>query len=152
MLSFSVRLVLCYVMLCCVMLCSVVFVEGALFCYVVLCRLMLCHVLLWMFCDGLFCSVMFCHARVLFCHALLCDVVFCLFLVVMLVEGARRETRDTRGHSGQLGVWRPRYAGWGWPGGLFLKSNNPNLSGGESMIVASRGTPGGPSWASWGLF
>ena len=38
---------------------------------------------------------------------------------------------DHRGSSGQLGVWQPRYAGWGWPGGLFLKSNNPNLSGGE---------------------
>ena len=39
--------------------------------------------------------------------------------------------RDSRGLSGQLGVWRPRHAGWGWPGGLFLQSNNPNLSGGE---------------------
>ena len=60
----------------------------------------------------------------LFCPVMLCSVVF--------VEGARRDTRDTRGSSGHLGVWRPRYAGWGWPGGLFLKSNNPSLSGGEN--------------------
>eukprot|EP00959_Pyramimonas_sp_CCMP1952_P374869 7850541-Pyramimonas_sp.AAC.1 len=39
---------------------------------------------------------------------MLCPVVF--------VEGARRDTQDSPGSSGQLGVWRPRYVGWGWPG------------------------------------
>ena len=33
-------------------------------------------------------------------------------------------------------VWRPRYAGWGWPGGLSLKSNNPNRSGGEKTEIS----------------
>ena len=56
----------------------------------------------------------------------------------LFVEGARRDTRDSRGLSGQLGVWRPRYAGWGWRGGLFLKANNPNLSGGQRGTVDMR--------------
>ena len=80
---------------------------------------MLCSML----CDVLLCSDML-------CHAVLCHVVFCR------VRRGREAgysgiLGDSRGLSGQLGVWRPRYAGWGWPGGLFLKSNNPNLSGGE---------------------
>ena len=92
-----------------------------------------------MFCSGMFCCAvlsMFCS--VMLCHALFCPVMFCSVMLcsVMFVEGARRDTREHREHrglSGQLGVWRPRYAGWGWPGGLFLKSNIPNLWGGEKV-------------------
>ena len=89
------------------------------------------------------CSVMLCHARVLLCHIMLCHVVFC--------RVCRGREAGYPGSSGQLGVWRPRYAGWGWPGSLFLKSNNPNLSGGEktakhiSQIICRGGGFGLPA-------
>ena len=60
-----------------------------------------------------------------------------LLCPVMLCSRFRRgrgggKPRDSRGSSGQLGVWRPRYAGWGCGRGVCSKkSNNPNLSGGE---------------------
>ena len=42
--------------------------------------------------------------------------------------------RDSRRPSGQLGVWRPRYAVRGCGRGVCSKkSNNPNLSGGEKQ-------------------
>ena len=71
---------------------------------------MLCSLMSVMLCSVVLCSAQFCHVR------------------------RRGGGRDIPGHSGQLGVWRPRCAGWGWPGGLFLKSNNPNLSGGEKQL------------------
>ena len=65
------------------------------------------------------------------CCAMLCSVCS-WWLCWSRARGGRPGTLgDSRGLSGQLGVWRPRYAGWGWPGGLLLKSNNPNLSCGE---------------------
>ena len=55
-----------------------------------------------MLCSGMSCSVMFCHA--LFCPVLSCS---------RFRRGRGGGIpRDTRGFSGQLGVWRPRYAGW----------------------------------------
>ena len=83
-----------------------------------LCYALICHDV------AMLCSVMLCHARVMFCHIMLCHGVFS--------RVCRGREAGYPGSSGQLGVWRPRYAGWGWPGSLFLKSNNPNLSGGES--------------------
>ena len=112
-----------------------------------------------MLCSGMCCSVMLCHA--LFCPVMLCS---------RFRRGRGGGTpRDSRGFSGQLGVWRPRYAGWGCGRGVCSeKSNNPNLSGGEkpktllpppsSHLLPPRGAsgpplgppsaaPGGPLWA-----
>ena len=86
---------------------------------------LICHVL---FCHALFCHAMFSYVFVMLCSVVLCSVQFCHVR-------RRGGGRDNRGHSGQLGVWRPRYAGWEWPGGLSLKSNDPSLSGGESLFV-----------------
>ena len=84
--------------------------------------------------------VLFCQRAVLSCCVMLCSVLSCSGLsccVLSCSSRARGGTPgtlgDSRGSSGQLGVWRPRHAGWGWPGGLFLKSNNPNLWGGEKV-------------------
>ena len=92
-----------------------------------LCCVMLCSVVL---CSVVLCSVMLCSLMCLSCSVLSCSV---LFSSVMFVEGAGG--RESQGSSGQLGVWRPRYAGWEWPGGLSLKSNDPSLSGGESFFL-----------------
>ena len=91
------------------------------------------------------CSVMLCHA--LFCPVMLCSVMLCSIAFAMLpcsvlsccvmscssrARGGMR--RESRGPSGQLGVWRPRHAGWGCGRRVCSKkSDNPNLSGGEKV-------------------
>ena len=83
---------------------------------------MLCHALFW---HALSCSVVFCHA--MFCHALFCHA---LLRSVLFVEGEGGITRDYR-EPGDLAAAVCRAGG---PGGLFLKSNNPSLSGGEKHV------------------
>ena len=92
------------------------------------------HVLIWyvfLICHALFCHALFCHAMFSYVFVMLCSVVLCFVQFCHVRQ--RGGWRDNRGQSGQLGVWRPRYAGWEWPGGLSLKSNDPNLSGGEQF-------------------
>ena len=84
-------------------------------CDVLSCSIPSCHVVL---CSVLFCHAMFCHA--LFCHALLCSVLF--------VEGAGGGTLGDHREAGDLAAAVCRAGG---PGCLFLKSNDPNLSGRE---------------------
>ena len=76
-----------------------------------------------MLCSVLPCSVLFCH--VLFCHAVFRRV-------------RRGREAGNPGFSGTLGTTGGLAAAvcrvGGWPGGLFLKSNNPNLSGGGKRI------------------
>ena len=71
------------------------------------------------------CCVMLCHAmlcRALFCHALLRSALF--------VEGEGGGPPGILVGPGGLAAAVCRAGG---PGGLFLKSNNPNLSGGEKQ-------------------
>ena len=85
-----------------------------------------------MTCSVLSCSVLSCYALCM-CFFMICSV---MFRFAQFCHARRKGGwRDNRGHSGQLGVWRPRYAGWEWPGGLSLKSNDPSQSGGESLFV-----------------
>ena len=110
-------------MLCYVMLCSVCY--PALFCYglsVLFCYVMFCYVCYYV----LFCSVMLCSSKGVFCR------------VCRGREAGPPGPPGPPGLPGQSGVWRPRYAGWVWPGGQFLKSNDPNLSGGEKSATISR--------------
>ena len=66
-------------------------------CYVMLCSVMLCSVLPCMFCHASFCDAVLCYG--LLCHGVLCYALFCPVMLcsVVFVEGAMRDTRDTRG-------------------------------------------------------
>ena len=91
-----------------------------MFCHALFCHAMLCHALFW---HALSCSVVFCHA--MFCHALFCHA---LLRSVLFVEG---EGGGSPGTLVGLGVLAAAVCRAGGPGGLFLKSNDRNLSGGE---------------------
>ena len=124
---------ICYVMLCYVMLCSVMFCS-AVPCFGMLsCSVLSCYVLLS--CSALSCSGLSCS--VLSCNVLMCYV---LFSFVMIVEGAGC---GILGILGSLGIWRAAVCRVGGSGGLFLKSNDPNLSGGEQLcyVMRSYATP-----------
>ena len=77
------------------------------------------------------CRVMPC--RVMLCHAMLCHALFCHALLrsVLFVEG------EGGGYSGNLvgpGGLAAAVCRAGGPGSLFLKTNDPNLSGGEKQL------------------
>ena len=97
-------------------------------CYVML----LCHALLWhaLSCSVVSCDAMFCHA--VFCHALLRSV--------LTVEGEGGGILRDHRRSGGSGVRGMQGGRAGrpvrGPGGLLLKSKDPNLSGGEQLCYA----------------
>merc|ERR1712086_1137042 len=65
---------------------------------------------------------------VMVCYVLSCSVL--LFCVLSCSSRARGGIPGTLGTTGDLAAAVCRVGG---PGGLFLKSNNPNLSGGEML-------------------
>ena len=97
--------------------------RGLLFCHVLFCHVVFCCVMFW--------CVMFCHARVLFCHVVFCHVLFCHVVFCRVCRG--REAGYSGDSRGNLGSGGRGMQGWGWPGGLSLKSNDPSLSGGEQV-------------------
>ena len=94
----------CYVVLCSVMRCSVVLSCSVLSCHVVSCSVMPCSVML---CSVMLCSVLSCSSK---------------------ARGA-----GSSGIIGGPGGLAAAVCRAGGPGGLFSKSNDPTLSGGEQF-------------------
>ena len=96
----------------------------------VLCCVFCCAVLSMccsvMFCHALFCSVMPC--RVMLCHAMLCHALFCHALLRSLSRSSKARGRTTGTPVGPGGL-AAAVCRAGGPGGLFLKSNNPQPVG-----------------------
>ena len=82
-------------------------------------------------CSVMRCSVVLCHA--LLCHAMLCHALFCHALLRSLSRSSKARGRTTGIPVGPGGL-AAAVCRAGGPGGLFLKSNNPNLSGGEKQL------------------
>ena len=70
---------------------------------------------------------MFCHA--LFCHVVLCYALFCSVLSC----SSKARGAGPSGTVGGPGDLASAVCRVGGPGGLFWRSNNPNLSGGEQF-------------------
>ena len=63
-----------------------------------------------MLCNAAFCHAMLCHAMFYCVFVMLCSVVLCP--VQFCHVRRKRGGRDSQGFSGDLGIWRPRYARW----------------------------------------
>ena len=80
-----------------------------------------------MCCSVLVCSVLSCD--VLSCNVMCCSVMLCSILSFR----QKHEAAGTTEGLGGPGDLAAAVCGVGGPGGLFIKSNNANLSGGEQL-------------------
>ena len=109
-------------------------VSCVMSCYALLCFVILGHAIL---CQPLFCHAMFCYVSVMLLYVMLFSVLFC--------HARRRRGGGILGIPGGPGDLAAAVCRVGGSGGLFLKSNDPNLSGGEQPVLGKRSGLRGPA-------